>query len=347
MKKIALVSALVLVSVACGQKEEERGDVATITSSSLQDKTVQGEVASSLASEALSAAAAGETNPVSASLAGGTDVDNSTFTRTCEVQSDGSAKVTLASTIDKSFIKENNNRSMSVTLTGKGTTTRLWSKERATLECKNGHFSFEGGGLQAGLKLQLETERERQHKRVFKNARGKEMSWSKSFSFKAARTVEWLEVDDSGSELERQKKISNSDATRSMKIENSKGKNLETKLTVKIGEAGLLVTVKRNKTTKKLISKLIESGDVVATLKDGAEITTSYNNLLFTVDEGKCTMVSGSFTMSIKDKDGNAAASVTCKGDAEVSEEGKLQCTDAESATIEVDAPLCDPEDAA
>lgn len=351
MRRFIVSGCTILAVVSCGKPQgEKRAEVSTgsgtLSSSSLSDLAVEGEVAGALASEALASAASGEANSTSLSLTHDDDHDTGEFTRKCEIQSDGSALVTVTSSLNRSFSKEKGKRSVSVTLSGKGKQSRVWSLTGKTLECKSDHFHFENA-LKAGLKLQLETERSREFKRVVTTAKGAEKTLSKSFSLKAKRTVEWVAINDTADALVRQKKISSVEAARSIKVEGAKSGDIDTTIKVKVGTEGLIVTVKRDPGTRELTSKLIESGEVIATLDDGGEVKTSFKNLLFSVSEGKCALESGSFSSISKPKDSEARAAITCNADAELTDDGKLQCTDASGEVVEVEPPLCDPEDAA
>ena len=346
----SLVTLVALLTSACGTQENRNKsdtvDANEVTVSNLaSNPEAQSQIIASQSADASEGAFQGETaESTSASLVESGEGDFKNLTRSCEIKSDGSAVVTISSEMERKRSIDRKKMSAEGVDMGPGKLVRTWKKEGATLECsKNGkHAAIDWANIQ-GVNADVEIERSRSRTMTLTNKKTNvTLSTSSSFSLKAKRSISWLEVTKTDSQIIRKKSIT-STATRAMSYKNKAGetKSLEVSVATKEGAPLIVEIVRKIAAPHELVTKTIVSGTTESALKDGSKISSTYDNLKFDFDSKSCAVYSGGFSTSFLDSAGKETKKVTC-----TVSEGDMACADAAGVAIEIEAPMCDPEDA-
>jgi hypothetical protein len=324
--------SLALVVVGCGKKSER-------TIYPLEAADLQAELASQSLSDSVSAAAAGDANGssgISLNLATASSPVK-TMTRSCAVQEDGSAKVTIESTI--SLDKSNETTRVKVTnqMTGSSTESRLWSKSGG-VTCNGEHANINWANDPSGLSLKVTLNRTRTHVISQTNlVRNTTISRSRSFTMAGERTVTFNSVTTNGANIIVNKNVSGT-ATRSYKFVDKYGQEQSGSLSV---AGDVVIKVTRLAADKSLVSREIVSGTRTATSADGSKVESTYANFIVEGEGESCSATSGSLTLKYYSAAGVSSKEVACTAAL-----GALTCEDESGTAVEVESPACDPIDA-
>ncbi|MFZ9520025.1 MAG: hypothetical protein ACO3A4_06055 [Silvanigrellaceae bacterium] len=343
MKSIYLVPlfcSLALVSNACGTKSAKK--IAAIVAA----ENI-GEYGAQSTDEAVSAASAGDSEGASGfslSLSGsGSDSGSpyKTFSRTCAVQADGSALVTISSEI--SIEKSDSNDKVSRTFSRSGTSSekRTWShpsgvqcvSDKAKVNLKSDPTSY-------GLKVQIERTRKQTMSQT-NTKKNTTISSSRSFSMNGERTVAIVSYsEDAAAGVSTQEKKVTGSMNRSFSFVDKDGATKTGSFSSTTVGDPMVVRVKRSLSSKEIVSRELVSGTRRNTLSDGSMIDTSFTNFLMTGSGESCQAQSGSLSLSYLDSEGAVTKSLSCSA-----ESGVLSCTDSSGASVELESPSCDPAD--
>jgi hypothetical protein len=334
-------ASLALVAVGCGKKSER-------TIYPLEAADLQSELAAQSLSDSVSAAAAGDGNGssgLSLNLSASSDPVK-TMTRSCAVQDDGSAKVTIASTISLDKSMETTRVKVTHKMTGSSEETRVWSKSGG-VTCDNGttgvhaNIAWNSSLDLTGLSLNVTLNRTRTHVISQTNlVRDTTKSRSRSFTMTGERSVTFNSVDSTTdtSKIIVNKSVSGT-ATRSYKFIDNNAQEQSGSLSI---AGNVVVKVTRLAADKSLVSREIVSGTRTATSADNSKVEATYTKFVVTGQGESCQATSGSLALKYFAA-GATEASKTVSCTAEL---GALSCTDETSATVEVESPACDPIDA-
>ena len=331
----------VVTLAACGKKNDVKN---SLTSGVLGDSASLAESTSSVVEDALESAGGGEAaSGSSAALTPQMDLD-SQFTKTCVAGSDGSAVVTVSSTLSDSSTLDKTKFSVLRVRSGSGEQKRTWLKAGITIPCKSdGKEAQISWADPTGLKLTIDVNRERSDKLTLTNkVTGKVKEQSRSFLATGSRSIEWLSASNTSTLLTRTKSVT-SNVERKLTFTKSTGEETNLLLTVKTAaNAPLNVTVERDAVSPyALKSKLINSGSIETTLPDGGKTVTTFSSLKFEVSsDGVCSTASGGSTVVISDSAGVQQDKVTCTADS-----GAFTCVNSSNETVDVTPPQCDAED--
>lgn len=337
MKIILSVSmlAVVVAAPACGKKDAKKALSAI-------SEAYQQEYGSQLTSEAVSAASAGDSEGASGFSLAGSSSPFKTVTRTCAVQADNSALVTINSDIDVDKSTSSANISRTMKVTGTSTEKRTWTHpsgvqcataERAKLNLKTDAASY-------GLKVKVERSRQQtmSQSNIRKNST---VSASRSFSMTGERSitvVSYSEDTAAGTSLQ-EKKVSGS-LNRTFSFVDKSGQTQSGSFSSATVGDPMVVKVKRSLSSKEVVSRELVSGVRKSTLTDGTSMEISFTNFLMNGAGESCEAQSGSMTIKYYDSEGTLGKTLTCSADA-----GVLNCTDQSGADVELESPSCDPAD--
>ncbi len=329
--------SLILQAQGCGAKDAKNA-ISKIASEN------QFEFGAQATSEAVSAASAGDSEGASGfslSLADSGSPFKS-VTRTCVVQPDNSALVTVSSEINVDKSNSSANISRTNKISGTSTESRVWShpsgvqcanSERAKLNLKTDAASY-------GLKVKIERSRQQtmSQTNLKKNST---VSSSRSFSMSGERVIQVISYSEdtaNGVSLQ-EKKISGSMNRNFTFIDKSGQSQSGSFSTTTVGDP-MVVKVKRSISSKEVVSREIVSGARRSTLADGSVIELGFSNFVMTGAGESCEAQSGSVSIKYLDSAGAVSRSVQCAADS-----GLLSCTDESGAAVEIESPSCDPAD--
>jgi hypothetical protein len=342
MKSYALFAIISVATAAsaCGAKDKK-------PSTSVDQSDLRAELTVQATSEAINAASNGDVDGASG-LGLALDLNAAgdpvkSLTRTCVQQSDGSALVTINSEIEME--KSNSGVKVSRTnrISGKMLETRLWKNSAGAVSCVNGERAqINWKGALSGYSLTVKVEQERQQTMSQTNsAKNTTISRSRSFNMVGERNVALVSYsEDSAAGVSIQEKSISGRVSRSFKFVDKNSQERSGLITSETVGAPLAIKVRRNLSTKQLISREIVSGVRASTSADGAKVELSFSNLLMSGEGESCEAQSGSFTAKYSDAAGALVKSVSC-----VADSGALSCTDDTGAAVEVESPSCDPMD--
>lgn len=339
MKSIASVSllAVALGVSACGSKNQK-------TATAIIDAANYSEFSAQTTSEAISAASAGDSEGGSGfglMLAeSGSPFKSSS--RTCVVQPDGSALVTISSEL--SFDKTSGNDKVSRTnkMSGTSTEKRLWSHPQGVqcLNAEKAKVNLKSDPTSYGLKVTIE--RTRQQTMSMNNLRkNTSISSSRSFSMNGERSVSIVSYrEDSASGTSVQEKKISGSMNRSFSFVDKDGQTKTGSFSSATVGDPMLVKVTRSLSSKEVLSRELVSGVRKNTLVDGTSIELSFNNFVMSGAGESCEAQSGSVALKYLDAQGNVSKTINCSADS-----GLLSCTDSSGAAVELESPSCDPSD--
>lgn len=336
-----LVVAIVAIAYSCGRQDnsasssgEDLGADSSVSQQVLQSN-VQ-ESLESLSEENSSASLNLDANP-ELELASG-------VSRSCVVESQ-SAKVTISSDISKDVTISGRLRTIKRSLSGKGEQVRVWSRSGGSVDCAaSGKYAGIDWKNVDGLSLKVSFSRSRAASDSITNIKkGTTVSRSSAYDASGTRAIAWSQGSaDTSSSVVRNKVVTSS-VVRSFSATKTSGEKIDLKLTTEILAANpFKVTVTRASSDLSLQSKLINSGTMIATSKDGARVESSFVALLINYKDGSCTPESGSIVSKFFAKD----ATVASKTLQTSFENGVGTVTDEngqDSGSIEQNG--CDPED--
>ncbi len=344
MHQLALVSTATLLAISlsgCGTKSTKK-DYAAYNLSASES------TASSLIQDAVDSAGAGESadsNTTSLALLSATTADQSkgfTPTRTCAANAaDGSVTVTITGDLNRTFTRDNGRRSMSRSVTGTLSETRKWDHTSAVLACDSANTHAKvgtilAGNTIAGLSLVLTSDRTRTATTTLTNSvRKTTTSTSIKTQVSGTRTITWTSQTTAGGVLTRVKSVTAATTRTLTKDGATTAWSIAT-------SSPLTVTVERSATSPYAISSKKFTGTLVSSLTTDTTKTVekTFTDFKLTVDsEGKCTVASGTLSVSFKES-GAETQKYTCSADS-----GDLTCTDKDKATVEIESPDCDPVD--
>ncbi len=320
-----LVLALALLS-ACGNDNVDRKDTAAEGTDPTEENPAQ--TAASLADdeEAAGQAVTAEIDDVISAAVEENDADADAGASLVDAEADQDGKVTVfreckeegANAVvairrqaERTFSMEGPVRKIDSTFSAYSEKLRTWSKEGGAIKCgENLKFAAVHVADMVGVKLDVTFKHERKRQTTLVNKKKNETTnRSMSYTAEGDRHIVWKAVEEVGDTLLIHKEATGS-AERKLVIQKKDGtvKTLEGSVSSVEG-APLAIVVERNKDTLAWISRTIESGSRVATLKDGGKIETSFDDVKYTAEK-RCTAVSGKITGKIFKKD-EAEASVT------------------------------------
>lgn len=327
--------ALALLHSGCGTKAAKK-------LTSVIDSANIYEFGAQTTSEAVSAAAAGDSEGsggFSLALSGSSGPFKNS-SKTCVVQPDGSALVTISSEIDFDKTSGNDKVTRTQKMSGTSTETRLWSHpagvgclngERAKLNLKNDAASY-------SLKVTLDRARQQSMSQV-NSKKNETRSMSRSFAMKGERSVTVVSYSESGSTSVQQKKVSGS-MNRSFSYINKDGETKSGSFSSATMGDPMVVKVTRSLSSKELISREIVSGIRKNTMSDGTSAELSFSNFVMNGSGESCEATSGSVSIKYIDSAGAVSHSLSCSADS-----GALACTDESGSAVELEGPSCDPAD--
>lgn len=331
--------ATAIFATSCGAiTEKAKKSLVTIPEGS------QVELSSQSASEAISAASAGDSEASTASnlLLADSGSPFKSSTKTCVVQADGSALVTIKADLNLDKSASNARVAKVNKTTGSSTETRTWSHPNGVQCVADTHAKLNLKTNPAGYKLKATIERTRQQTMSVKNVKkGTSISSSRSFTMKGDRDISFVSyVEDSanGSSL-LEKKISGT-MSRSFSFVDKAGQTQTGSFSSSSVGDPIVVRIKRSLTTKELISRELVSGTRRNTLADGTTMEVSFANFVMSGSGENCEAQSGTVTMKSLDSEGTATKTTTCTADS-----GLLSCKDQNDQEVEIEAPSCDPAD--
>lgn len=334
------VMAMSLAAAGCGSKSNKKVFP-------LEAADLQAELAAQSTTEAISAAASGDAEGsanISFALESATTTNPfRSISRVCEVQSDGSAKVTITS--DMNFNKSLPTARMSWTskMSGSSLETRLWSKTGGVACAGNNTYAaIDWNADITGVSLVAHVERSREHVVTQTNlVRNTTMSRSRSFSIKGDRNVSFSAASTTGGQITRTKQVSGK-VTNSFKFVDKNGQEQSGELTSETVQGyPLVINVIRNAASKELVSREIVSGKRINTSADGSKVEVSFTNFLIGGEGETCALQSGALSLRYLSASDAAIKVVACTVDT-----GALSCTDDAGAVVEIENPSCDPLDA-
>lgn len=332
---LGVAAACALSLVGCGANSAKKVFA-------LEAADLQSELASQSTSEAMSAAAAGDaegSTGLSLALAD-SESPYKTMTRSCEVQADGSAKVTIASEIAFEKTLKTARISRVNSLSGNSLETRLWSRSGGSVACgsDNQHAAVNWNTDITGLALKVDVNRTRSHVMTQTNlVKNVTMSRSRSFSMTGAREVSFVSHSSNGTNITVVKNVSG----QLQKAYNFIDKNGQTQSGSLALSGAIQVKVIRLASDKSLVSREIVSGTRTSTAGDGSKVEAAYTNFLIAGEGELCAAQSGSFVLKYVSSSGALEKTVSC-----AAEDGALSCSDADGGSVEVESPSCDPIDA-
>jgi hypothetical protein len=271
-------------------------------------------------------------------------------TRSCVV-SGSKAVVTISGESEKNKEVSRKNTSMANSAINEYELVRTWEWEGKDVGCsENQKFAavdFGAADLK-GLKLSESVTKLRAREGSITNKNGKGRSFSFSSSVKGTREIVWVDavanIEISPQPLIRKKQITSS-FERSFSSKNSKGEVVSAVSSSKISaENPIVVSVVRAAGTKQLQSRLIESGTIADSLKDGSRLETSFDKVLLVASETEnCPIYkSGSVTSKVFEKDATTPKVISVITFTEG--EATIKLGDAEAKDYNI--PECDDEDA-
>ncbi|MEN9810809.1 MAG: hypothetical protein RLZZ488_2376 [Pseudomonadota bacterium] len=293
-------------------------------------------------SEAVSAAAAGDSEGsggFSLSLAGSSSPFK-TSSKTCAVQPDGSALVTISSEIDFEKTSGNDKVSRTQKMSGTNTETRLWSHP-AGVECLNGErakLNLKNDAASYSLKVTIDRTRQQSMSQV-NTKKNETRSKSRSFSMKGERSVSVVSYSESGSTSVQEKKVSGS-MNRSFSYVDKDGQTKSGSFSSATVGDPMVVKVTRSLSSKEVVSREIVSGTRKNTMSDGTSVELNFSNFVMSGSGESCEANSGSVSIKYLDSAGAVSQSLSCSADS-----GALACTDGSGAAVELEGPSCDPAD--
>ena len=336
-----LAAVIVATSYSCGRQDnsasssgEDLGADSAVSQQVLQSN-VQDSL-ESLSEENSSASLMLDGNPEFALASG--------VSRSCVIESQN-AKVTISSDISKDVTINGRLRTIKRSLSGKGEQVRVWSRSGGSVDCAaNGkHAAIDWKNVE-GLSLKVSFSRSRASSDSVTNIKkGTTVSKSSAFDASGTRAIAWSQGSADGSSTAVRNKVVTSSVVRTFSATKSTGDKVDLKLTTEILAANpFKVTVTRALSDLALQSKLINSGTMIATSKDGARVESSFLSLLVNYKDGSCTPESGSIVSKFFAKD----ATVASKTLQTTFDNGVGTVTDEngqEFGSIEQNG--CDPED--
>lgn len=251
-------------------------------------------------------------------VAGDTNDDNTSATKTCNASPDGkSAIVSVSANINRTRIKTSAGGRVTVkaTRTGSGTSTRTWSRiDGNSVACKSDKTGAEIDFKNpTGLRLDVSFERNRSDQVTFTGPRLTRTS-SRSVSSAGTRIITWTSNDTAGggpSNYARQKSVVIRNTTHNLTMTDKNANTVATNLTINTSEAApLLVRVERDTATNKVLSKTFMSGQIVVKKDDDATMTTTYSNLKLNFADDSCSITDGSAQIVISDSAGTTLKSL-------------------------------------
>ncbi|MEN9529700.1 MAG: hypothetical protein RI932_1573 [Pseudomonadota bacterium] len=331
------VLSAVLLAQGCGSKAAKKA-LSSISSEN------QYEFGSQVTSESMSAASAGDSEG-SGGFSFALSSSGSPFkaiSRTCVVQADGSALVTISSELEVDKSSSNANVSRVNKVSGMSTESRVWSHpsgvqcasaERAKVNLKTDPTSY-------SLKVRIERSRQQtlSQTNVKKNST---ISSSRSFSMNGERTISIVSYsEDAVSNTSLQEKKVSGSINRSFSFVDKAGQTQSgTFSSATVGDP-MIVRVKRSLSTKEVISRELVSGTRKSILADGTAIELSFNQFVMLGAGESCEAQSGTVSVKYLDSAGETTKTVSCSADT-----GLLTCTDQSGAAVELESPSCDPAD--
>ena len=309
---LSLVAALALTFVGCGaaqernQTEQSEAQTAGSAKSVSSNSELSAAAVETVLTDSFESLLTQNSSGASLSLAGDEAADSgdkSVYSRACVVEGD-TAKVSISTTMDRSMTKDRPNMSMSRTVSGSSTQTRIWSMTKSGVAVpvlcgpNNKAALIDWSGDLAGMKLDVSFERSRSHSISMTNKKkGKEKTWehSRSFSASGNRKIEWSAVDAAVTTAIVREKTISSNVNRTVNVTKKDGSKEELAFAVKTSDdAPLKVRVERDKTTKALQKKTIKSGTIVATRNTDGRIESSFSDVVLSFDGKECVGDSGS-----------------------------------------------------
>jgi hypothetical protein len=331
--------SLMIVANGCGAKDAKKTVAAILGTEN------QVEFGAQTTSEAVNAASAGDSEGASGFGLVASDLDSGSpiksSSKTCVVQADGSALVTISSEIAFEKSSSNDKVSKTISMSGSSSEKRTWSHPSG-VQClgDKAKVSLKSDPTNYSLKVLIERSRKQtmSQTNVKKNST---MSSSRSFSMNGERIISIVSYsEDTANNVSIQEKKVSGSMNRSFSYVD---KNNETKTgsfaSVTVGEP-MLVKVKRSLSSKEVVSREFVSGTRKSTLADGSMIETSFSNFVMTGSGESCEAQSGAMTLKYLDSEGALGKTLTCAADS-----GLLSCSDESGAAVEMESPSCDPAD--
>ncbi|MBM3382682.1 MAG: hypothetical protein FJY29_09615 [Betaproteobacteria bacterium] len=333
---ISLLS-VVIVAQGCGSKAAQK----KISAISPEN---QYEIGSQVTNESVSAASAGDSEGsggFSFSLAG-SGSPFKTVSRTCVVQADGSALVTISSEIEIDKSSSNANVSRVNKTTGNSTESRVWSNpggvqcasaEKARVNLKSDPTAY-------SLKVRIERSRQQtlSQTNVRKNTT---ISSSRSFAMIGERAISIVSYsEDAASNTSIQEKKVSGSMNRSFSFVDKSGQTQSGSFSSATVGDPMVVRVKRSLSSKEVISRELVSGTRKSVLADGTALELTFSQFVMSGSGESCDAQSGSVSIKYLDSAGEATKTVNC-----AAESGLLNCLDQSGAAVELESPSCDPAD--
>lgn len=345
----ALTLAGMIALHACGSKSDsDGGGVMTVDASSLvQDPQLVSSLVNSSHGDAVSAAAdQGTSGNKLGLMLSDTDNDRSSVDKSCARSADGkSAVVTVTSEINRSREKTapNGRFTISAQRTGRGTSTRTWSRlDGSDMECNDA-----GTGAKVNfdnvpsLRLEVTFTRERTDVMTFTSTKVTRNS-SKSLKSSGSRSITWTanSTQESG-EYIRRKSVVIKDVTQTLSMTNKNGESFSTSLSINTAEASPLVVDVTRDASDVVKSKKFVSGEVVVKKDNDATMKTTYTDLVLDFNQGSCSITSGAAQIVITDSTGAVLKTLTLSGS-----NGDSSLKDSNGEEIEgFSLDPCDSED--
>lgn len=327
--------ALALLHSGCGTEAAKK-----ITS--VIDSANVYEFGAQTTSEAVSAASAGDSEGsggFSLSLSGSSGPFK-TSSKTCAVQPDGSALVTISSEIDFEKTSGNDKVTRTQKMSGTNTETRLWSRPGG-VECLNGErakLNLKNDAASYSLKVTLDRTRQQSISDV-NTKKNETRSKSRSFTMKGERSVSVVSYSESGSTSVQEKKVSGS-MNRSFSYVDKDGETKSGSFSSATVGDPMVVKVTRSLSSKEVISREIVSGTRKNTMGDGTSVELSFTNFVMNGSGESCEASAGSVSIKYIDSAGAVSQSLSCSADS-----GTLACTDGSGSAVDLEGPSCDPAD--